>query len=42
MAAVADYEREKNFAKEKAFQDDGNRNRFKEIFTTTSVDRLSL
>lgn len=38
MAAVADYEREKNFTKEKAFQDDVNWNRFKEIFTKTSVD----
>lgn len=38
MAAVADYEREKNFTKEKAFQDDSNWNRFKEIFTKTSVD----
>ena len=38
MAAVADYERQKNFSKEKAFQDDRIWNRFKEIFTKTSVD----
>ena len=38
MAAVADYERRKNFSKEKAFQDDRNWIRFKEIFTKTTVD----
>lgn len=38
MAAVAEYERKKSFAKEKAFQSERDWNRFKEIFTKTSVD----
>jgi pimeloyl-ACP methyl ester carboxylesterase len=38
MAAVADYERQKNFATEKAFQNDKDWNRFKEILTKTSVE----
>lgn len=38
MSAVADYERQKNFTKEKAFQNDRDWNRFKEIFTKTSEE----
>lgn len=38
MAAVADYERQKNFVTEKAFQNDRNWNRFKEILTKTSEE----
>lgn len=36
MDAVANHERQKNFTKEKAFQNDKDWNRFKEIFTKTS------
>lgn len=38
MAAVAYYERQKKYSKEKALQDDRHWNHFKEIFTKTSVD----
>ena len=37
MDAVAEYERERTFGKEKAFQDEKEWNYFKEIFTKTSV-----
>jgi 3-oxoadipate enol-lactonase len=38
MAAVADYERKKSFSKEEAFQSERNWNRFKQIFSKTSVE----
>jgi 3-oxoadipate enol-lactonase len=38
MAAVAEYERQINYQKEKAFQDEKDWNRFKEIFTKTTVE----
>ncbi|WP_458745201.1 alpha/beta fold hydrolase [Candidatus Nitrosocosmicus sp. T] len=38
MAAVAEYERQINYQKEKAFQDEKDWNRFKEIFTKTMVE----
>jgi 3-oxoadipate enol-lactonase len=37
MDAVAEYEREQKYGKEKAFQDEKEWNNFKEIFTKTSV-----
>ena len=37
MDALAEYEREQKYGKEKAFQDEKEWNYFKEIFTKTSV-----
>jgi pimeloyl-ACP methyl ester carboxylesterase len=38
MDAVAEYERKINYQKEKAFQDEKDWNRFKEIFTKTTIE----
>lgn len=38
MKAVAEYERQQKYGKEKAFEDENEWNRFKEIFTKTSVE----
>ena len=38
MEAVAEYERQINYRKEKAFQNEKDWNRFKEIFTKTTVE----
>lgn len=38
MEAVAEYERQQKHGKEKAFEDEKDWNRFKEIFTKTSVE----